>query len=130
MRVVFNLTEHTIFNDINEYQPALAIIRELVRHQTLPILELLRDNVEIKAFAEHQVFEEKLKAHLLIKSSDWRDEILQLEQHTELQGQIGFVLKFAGVVDYFLKYNNVAWATLENSFLDRFKFYALSAANL
>ncbi len=127
MRVVFNLTEHTIFNDINEYQPALASIRELVRHQT-PILELLRDNVEIKAFAEHQVFEEKLKAHLLIKSSDWRDEILQLEQHTELQGQIGFVLKFAGVVDYFLKYNNVAWATLENSFLDRFKFYALSAA--
>lgn len=116
MRVVFNLTEHTIFNDINEYQPALASIKELVRHQT-PILELLRDNVELKAFAEHQVFEEKLKAHLLMKSSDWRDEILHLEQHTELQGQIAFVLKFAGVVDYFLKYNNVAWGTLDNSLL-------------
>lgn len=127
MRVVFNLTEHTIFNDIKEYQPALASIKELVRHQT-PILELLRDNVEIKAFAEHQVFEEKLKAHLLIKSSDWRDEILHLEQHAELQGQIGFVLKFTGVMDYFLKYNNVAWGTSENSLLDRFKFYALSAA--
>jgi hypothetical protein len=127
MRVVFNLTEHTIFNDINEYQPALASIKELVRHQT-PILELLRDNVELKAFAEHQVFEEKLKAHLLMKSSDWRDEILHLEQHTELQGQIAFVLKFAGVVDYFLKYNNVAWGTLDNSLLDRFKFYAQSAA--
>lgn len=127
MRVVFNLTEHTIFNDYNEYQPALNSLNGLVRYQT-PILELLRENVEIKAFAEHQVFEEKLKAHLLLKATDWRNDILQLEQHNTLQGQIGFALKFAGVVDYFLKHNDVGWPALENAFQDRFRFYAQSAA--
>ena len=127
MRVVFNLTEHTIFDDFKDYQPALVSLNELVRHQT-PILKLLRDNIEIKAFAEHQVFEEKLKAHLLMKSDDWRNDILQLEQHAALQGQIGFVLKFAGVVDYFLKHNDVAWAAADNSFRDSFNRYALAAS--
>lgn len=127
MRVVFNLTEHTIFDDFKDYLPALVSLNELVRHKS-PILELLRDSVEIKAFAEHQVFEEKLKAHLLMKSSDWRNDILQLEQHAALQGQIGFVLKFAGLVEYFLKHNDVAWVPSDHSFKDRFNRYAMSAS--
>ncbi|MDD4865484.1 MAG: DUF262 domain-containing protein [Alishewanella agri] len=127
MRVVFNLTEHTIFNDFNEYYLALFSLNKLLRHQA-PILELLRDNVEIRSFAEHQVFEEKLKAHLLLKSEEWRNNILQLEQHATFQGQIGFVLKFAGVVDYFLERNAVDWDPAKHQLLESFEYYALAAS--
>lgn len=127
MRVVFNLTEHPRIVEVKDYQPALVSMNELLRHQK-PILDLLRENIEITAFSKPQIFEEKLKAHLLMKSRDWRNDILQLEQHATFQGQIGFVLQFAGLVDYFLKYNHVAWEALDTHFHEKFKFYAFSAA--
>lgn len=127
MRVVFNLTEHPRIVETKDYIPALVSLHELLRHQT-PILDLLRDNIEITAFSKSQIFEEKLKAHLLQKSREWRSDILHLEQHATFQGQIGFVLKFAGVVDYFLNHNNVAWEAFNSSYHEKFKFYASSAS--
>ncbi|MCU8063014.1 DUF262 domain-containing protein [Shewanella sp. SM55] len=129
MRVVFNLTEQKIFNTFSEYYASLVSLNELARHQT-PILELLRDNIDIKAFPEYQVFEEKLKAHLLLKSTQWRTSILQLELHPYLKGQIGFVLKFSGIVDYFSVHQDVEWPPSDNEFLSRFLYYAKAAESV
>lgn len=129
MRVVFNLTEHKIFNTFSDYYASLVSLNELVSHRE-PILELLRDDIDIKAFPEYQVFEEKLKAHLLLKSDEWRTEILQLEGHPYLKGQIGFVLKFSGVVDYFVTYQEVEWSDNDDEFLLQFTHYAKAAESV
>lgn len=129
MRVVFNLTEHTIFNGFSDYHDSLKNLNELVRHQT-PILELLRSDIDIKAFSKPQVFEEKLKAHLLQKSDEWRTSILALERHPYFNGQIGFSLKFSGVVDYFSMLQDVSWPSSDDAFLPQFLHYAKAATSV
>ena len=128
MRVVFNLTEHKIFNTFSDYYASLVSLDELAR-QRGPILELMRDDIDINAFPEYQVFEEKLKANLLLKSNEWRATILQLESHPYLKGQIGFVLKFSGVVDYFIAHQEVEWSD-NDEFLSQFIHYAKAAESV
>ena len=123
MRVVFNLTENTIFNTVDDYHKALLSINELSQmHDT--ILNLLIQDVTIKGFLPVQVFEEKLKAHLLIKSSEWKTAILELESHAFFRGQIGFALKFSGIVDYFNEHGDVGWQDSKENYFERFKHYA------
>ncbi|MCU8071371.1 DUF262 domain-containing protein [Shewanella sp. SM32] len=128
MRVVFNLTEHKIFNTFSDYHASLVSLNELASHRA-PILDLLRNDIDIKAFPEYQVFEEKLKAHLLLKSNEWRTRILQIEHHPYLKGQIGFVLKFSGVVDYFIANQDVEWSDNEEV-LSQFTHYAKAAESI
>lgn len=127
MRVIFNLTENTIVNTVDEYFKCLKSIQQLLENKK-PVLELLRDNVDISAFVEAQIIEEKIKAHLLAISSDWTREIKELEAHPFFEGQIGFVLKFAGVVDYYIEHGNTAWGRADSEYFKRFRYYALSAA--
>ncbi|AFR03612.1 hypothetical protein PEC301653_32930 [Pectobacterium carotovorum subsp. carotovorum] len=127
MRVVFNLTENTIFNTVDDYHKALLSINEISQMDGL-ILNFLIRGVTIKGFLAVQVFEEKLKAHLLIKSSEWKAAILELESHEYFRGQIGFALKFSGIVDYFNRHANVDWIDAKENYLARFKHYAESGS--
>lgn len=123
MRVVFNLTENTIFNTIDDYHKALLSINELSQCDDT-VLNLLIQDVMIKGFLAVQVSEEKLKAHLLIKSSEWKEAILTLENHEYFRGQIGFALKFSGIADYFNSHGNVDWDDEKENYFTRFKHYA------
>ena len=123
MRVVFNLTENTIFNTIDDYHKALLSINELSQRDDT-VLNLLIQDVMIKGFLAVQVSEEKLKAHLLIKSSEWKEAILALENHEYFRGQIGFALKFSGIADYFNSHGNVDWDDVKENYFTRFKHYA------
>ncbi|MCV5283823.1 hypothetical protein OFC15_33195, partial [Escherichia coli] len=58
MRVVFNLTENTIFNTVDDYHKALLSINELSQRDDT-VLNLLIHDVTIKGFLAVQVFEEK-----------------------------------------------------------------------
>lgn len=127
MRVVFNLTENTIFNTVDDYHKALLSFNELSKMEG-SILDLLIQDVTIKGFLAVQIFEEKLKAHLLIKSSEWKDAILELESHEYFRGQIGFALKFSGIVDYFNGHANVDWIDANENYFARFKHYAESGS--
>ncbi|MBK5143144.1 DUF262 domain-containing protein [Budviciaceae bacterium BWR-B9] len=127
MRVVFNLTENTIFNTVDDYHKALLSINELSQMDDT-ILNLLIQDVTIKGFLPVQVFEEKLKAHLLIKSSEWKTAILELESHAFFRGQIGFALKFSGIVDYFNGHGNVDWIDAKENYFAQFKHYADSGS--
>lgn len=124
MRVVFNLTENTIFNAIDDYHKALMSISELAKVDDT-ILHLLINNVQIKGFHPAQIFEERLKAHLLMKTSEWNAAIIELECHDFFRGQIGFALKFSGIVDYFYEQGNVDWQDASESYFQKFKHYAL-----
>ncbi|HDP8250507.1 TPA: DUF262 domain-containing protein [Escherichia coli] len=127
MRVVFNLTENTIFNTVDDYHKALLSINELSQRDDT-VLNLLIHDVTIKGFLAVQVFEEKLKAHLLIKSSEWKTAILELENHEYFRGQIGFALNFSGIVDYFNCHGNVDWIDAKENYFVRFKHYADSSS--
>lgn len=127
MRVIFNLTENTIVNTVEEYSRCLKSIQQLIEYKK-PILELLRDNVAISAFLEVQIIEEKIKSHLFAISSDWIQEIKELESHAFFCGQIGCILKFAGIVDYYNQHGNTAWGHANSDYLKCFRHYALSAA--
>lgn len=128
MRVVFNLTANTIVDGGEEYARALTAIDALAKKEG-NILDLLIQGIDISGFSGAQIFEERIKAHLILKSEDWKEVILNLEEHSFFSGQIGFALQFAGVVDYFIKHNKVDWDQAEDThYLNKFRGYATAAA--
>ncbi|MCC4284855.1 DUF262 domain-containing protein [Marinobacter salarius] len=128
MRVIFNLTENTIINTLDDYYLSLESIRDLAEQGT-PVLELLRRDVDVDGFIGAQITEEKVKAHLIDKSSEWLTEVLSLENHSFFRGQVGFVLKFSGIVDYYLEHGNTGWGEADQqNYLDEFRRYARSAS--
>lgn len=127
MRVIFNLTENTIINTVDEYHRALKSIRDLVEHED-SIHELLKQDVSISLFADSQVFEEKIKAHLMDKSIAWKNAIIKVENHPFFRGQIGFILKFSGIVDYYIENKNTNWGDSDQVFLENFHQYVKSAS--
>ena len=127
MRVVFNLTENSIVDGVEEYSRALAVVDHLAKIEE-EILILLTEKITISGFSGPQTFEERLKAHLILKSEEWKEAILDLERQSFFKGQIGFALRFAGVVDYFNEHNDVDWAESENAhYLNNFQRYATAA---
>ncbi|TOF08137.1 hypothetical protein CGJ30_24050, partial [Vibrio parahaemolyticus] len=99
LRVIFNLTENTIINTSDEFNKTLFAIDKLCQSGK-PILDILADDIEIAGFAGAQVLEEKIKAHLLLKSDDWREAIVSAENHPFLKGQVGCLLNFAEILSY------------------------------
>jgi hypothetical protein len=124
MRVIYNLTENTIINTSGDFCNALITVDQLCHFDT-PILLTLKNNCEIKEFTGAQVVEEKIKAHLLLKYQDWRVAIIGAEQHTFLNGQIGCILNFAGILAFYRKYGNCEWdEEQDQQFLANFIKYA------
>lgn len=127
MRVIFNLTENTIINTLGDYYLSLESIRNLAGQDT-PLLELLRRDVNVDGFLGAQVTEEKVKAHLIDKSSEWRAAIVSVESHSFFRGQIGFILKFSGIINYYSEHGDTDWEDSDQHYLDEFRRYARSAS--
>lgn len=127
MRVIFNLTENTIINTLDDYFRALKSIHDLLRHDQ-PILDLLKADAEISGFIKDQIIEEKIKAHLITRSPEWHRDVIELEAHPFFRGQIGFILKFAGIVEYCFEHDDTNWGDQDSEFLDRFQHYACTAS--
>ncbi|WP_269899855.1 DUF262 domain-containing protein [Paenalcaligenes faecalis] len=123
MRVVFNLTENTIIED---YPQALQSIDQLANMQG-NILDLLINQVPVRYFLQAQVLEERIKAHLLKKSPEWKAAILKAEASPFFTGQIGYALAFSEVVAYFQEHKHVNWSD-DATYLARFNDYAASGA--
>ncbi len=108
MRVIFNLTENHDFNDVEEYAKAETTIERLLPKAKDILSHLIVSKESMSGFPEHQVKEERIKAHLL-KKSDWHDAILKIERHGYFTGQIGFVLNFSGIEGFYNEHNNCDW---------------------
>ena len=84
-----------------DYTDALKSI-SLLLNESENILEYLADeNNEVSGFATIQVNEERIKAILLLKNDSWRREIIDIENHTYFYGQIGFLLNFCAIDEYY-----------------------------
>lgn len=104
MRVVVNLADNTIFNRVDEFRQALAGLRRLlVDTEATPLLEHLTADGAVEGFFRaQQVREERLKAHLMLRTGsgeDWRGLIVRAETHPYFRGQIEFLLAFSGVLE-------------------------------
>lgn len=132
MRVVHNLThpENTIIDNASEMASAIKSVEELLPYGN-NILEYLKQNPKISLFSSWQTQEEKAKAHLITKDDQWRHTIEDLEKHRYFNGQIGFVLEFAGILEYYDQNADCNWEDeLNAQFFDTFSKYAQIAANI
>ncbi len=153
MRFIYNITlDDNSIQDItrNTYQRAVSAVNvylQLLEKREKPcIIELLSSEncpEKIDFFPEFQIKEEILKSHLFMHDSEkfidlwdrakkglsltemgsWGEIILHLESHPYFTGQIGFILKMAGIVDYFEANNNLNWtgeldATYKNKVIE------------
>lgn len=126
IRVIYNLTENTIINTADEFYKALFAIDKLCQIET-PILVTLASGIDISGFTGAQVLEEKIKAHLLLKSDDWRDLIILSEKHSFLDGQIGCILNFSGILDFYREHNHCGWSEEQDKqYIEQYSKYTNS----
>lgn len=97
MRVVTNLTTNTDYNRPDDMRRSLAGLRDLAAGMEDITAFLVRPNVDVQGFFRLQVAEERIKAHLIRLDAGWPGLIEQAEKHPYFRGQIGFLLRFAGV---------------------------------
>jgi hypothetical protein len=115
IRVIFNLTENTPFNEVEEFVRALQTVNRLLVHSHDILARLSSNSERLAGFLELQVAEERIKACLLIRSEPWRNKILDIEKHAYFKGQISFLLNFSGIEFYFQQHNSCTWPEGENN---------------
>ena len=126
MRVIHNLThpDNTIIDSATDFSRAIKSIKKLVLKSN-NILEYLKQNQDIDFFSSWQILEEKIKANLILKDDVWKKKIEKTEQHKYFNGQIGFILEFAEIVNFYNQNNHCNWsADDDKKYLDKFSHYA------
>jgi Protein of unknown function DUF262 len=95
MRIIRNLVEaHRLYYDnANTFADSLIFFSKLIPYRN-KIVEYFRDSVnsEDKGFPKFIIEEEKTKAILILQNDDWKNAIIEIENHGYFNGQIGFIL--------------------------------------
>ena len=103
LRIVRNLVEGSrpyLFNNANEFANALRSINELLQHRNSIVNHFAETPINsLSGFISEQVIEEKLKAKLITKNDDWKNTIIEIENHKYFNGQIGFLLHWCQIND-------------------------------
>ena len=141
MRFVYNISDltNTRTDSPERFADAIKSISDLLNEmkisfqsdilQNPSILDYLcskNHSFSMAHFSSWQVTEEVIKSHLFKQSSwyiNWKRAILDLEDHSYFRGQIGFILEFSGIVDYFKGHGSFKNWTQELSYYDKFMRY-------
>lgn len=92
MRVVSNLAHNSPIDQRARFRRALAATGELLHASRGDLLTRLADStVTVRGFRGQQVREERLKAQLIRRSSEWRLLIETAETHPYFRGQVEFL---------------------------------------
>lgn len=131
MRVIHNLTKNTSpYNNEKEFNNSIKGVNEIIDYSNNIHDFLIKDNA-INGFDPAQVREEKLKAILIEKSSDWKALIYKAEQHGYFKGQISFLLRLCETEDYYNKSANCGWTSDEdNAFRQSYSLYFEKACKI
>ncbi len=128
MRVTHNLTENRNFDSADDIAKATKVIDTLIPVANQILDELQKEKTDIGFFVGRQVQEERIKAHLITLSDEWKTAIEIAEQHPYFKGQIGFMLEFSEILAYYERYKNCSWGEIENTtYLKSFKAYSEKA---
>lgn len=129
MRVIRNLSENTLYNNPDEYSKSIKSITKLLANCQDILNFISNSDNEISGFFQPQVIEERIKALLILKGKEWRDSVTELENHRYFKGQIGFILKFAGITNFYESNNKtLRWSDEQNNkYSALFKNYSQKA---
>lgn len=131
MRVIFNLSENSIYNEMEEYAIAIGSIDKLLPNSKTILQYLSTSKESISGFLNLQVQEERVKACLLLRDTSWYNKIIQLEKHGYFQGQISFLLNFSGIEEYYKGSNDCNWNTDgDDTMLENLEWYAEKALSI
>lgn len=128
MRVIFNLanSDNNRIDSALEVSNAIKSICSLLKSAP-EILRHLISEKRIEAFPSWLIEEERIKAALILRPNGdkWLSKILETERHGYFNGQIGFILEFAGIAEYYEKAHNVDWTEEQDEmFFNRFVKYS------
>jgi hypothetical protein len=139
LRIVRNLVEaHRLYYDnANTFADSLLFLSKLIPYRN-NIVEYFKDsaNPEDKGFPKFIIEEEKSKANLILQNDDWKNAIIEIENHEYFNGQIGFILDWCkdenGIhnIDKFREYVEKAKAVFINDGLNDFDNYLFERALL
>lgn len=128
VRIIHNLTENRVIDGAEEVRLAIRSIDNLLLHSANILKYMSESNVKIEFFTARQVQEERIKAHLINKSKRWEESIKSVEKHPYFDGQIAFIIEFAGILEYFEKNENCLWSAKEDdAFFEAFTGYSAKA---
>lgn len=91
------------------------------------ILEYLASRGHVAFFPSWQIEEEHIKASLVLRPNgeEWKKRLRRAEDHGYFKGQIGFMLHFAGIRDYFDKHTDTAWDDdADREYAGKFDYYS------
>jgi hypothetical protein len=135
LRIIRNLVEGSrpyLFNNANEFANAISSVKNLFQHKNSIVKYFAEtEKISLSGFIGEQVSEEKLKAKLITQSNDWKDVILEIENHGYFKGQIGFLLNWCkdenGIhnIEKFKEYVEKAEAVFDEKGLKNFGNYYL-----
>jgi hypothetical protein len=129
MRVIHNLThpDNTIIDSATDFSRAIKSIEKILPESN-NVLEFLKENPTIDFFSSWQILGEKIKAHLILKDDNWKEQIIKIEQHKYFNGQIGFILEFAGIIDFYMQNKHCNWNAEDNKkYFNNLSHYATIA---
>lgn len=109
MRVVSNLAVNTSYDHVEVFQRCMAGLRKLLPESRQILAHLAEMDATPLGFSPQQVQEEVLKAKLILANPGWRALIDQAEGHGYFEGQIEFLLDFAGLCDSVMDVPAKAW---------------------
>ena len=131
IRVIRNLTENTRIDEIPDYVAAVESVSEILNYGTQIVPYIADSSHQIKGFLAIQVQEERVKALLIMKSEEWKQAITNIENHGYFKGQIGFILSFCGILEFFLENQNLNWSAQDDKvFLEKFLNYSEKAGSV
>lgn len=129
MRVITNLANNSEIERADEFGRVLTAVETLLPAAPQILTHIAAPDLELGGFSPQQVREESLKAALILSKPSWRARIEQAERHGYFDGQIGFLLKFSGVIDRWMKEGSVAWSDGDDiAYQDRFSTYFKKAS--
>lgn len=139
MRFVYNISDltNTRTDDQERFANAIksvtSLLNDMKKKNDGDILKYLLSkdsSFKMSHFSSWQVTEELIKAHLMCRKSysysiNWESAIIDMESHSYFNGQIGFILEFSGIVDYFVQNKGFSkWTPVdEQYYYDRFMNY-------
>ncbi|WP_160070197.1 DUF262 domain-containing protein [Sphingobacterium bovisgrunnientis] len=114
-RLLFNLTNNTIYNRSKDFQDSLDGIKDFLNCYNGDVYATYLAQ-GIKGFDTVQTLEEEIKITLRKKYSDFNSPIDQIENDAYLAGQISCILKFSGIYDSYLisQFNNYTSGEFES----------------
>lgn len=134
MRVICNLShpDNTIIDSSSEFSRSIRSVDSLLA-KAPDILKHFAETTTVEGFSSWQVEEEKVKAKLMLASSEWRSSILKSEKenYPYFNGQIGILLEFAEVYSYYREHAGSTWIS-ENveQFRSSFDIYSNKLAKI